>query len=88
VHVVEALCQGFDGVLAVVCSEKDCKLEKGRETVERNAEVLRKMLQRLKLADRFELFESSPRNVDAFNMKIKEFVKKTSCKTEAKPVHA
>ena len=87
-YVVEALCQGFNGVLAVVCSEKDCKLEKGRETVERNAEVLQKALQKLKLADRFELFESSPRHVDAFNKKLAEFVRTISCRTEAKPIHA
>lgn len=87
-YVVEAFFQGFDGVLAVVCSEKDCKLEKGRETIERNAEVLQKTLQKLKLADRFELFESSPRHVDALNKKLDEFSKKISCRTEAKPVHA
>jgi coenzyme F420-reducing hydrogenase delta subunit/heterodisulfide reductase subunit C len=87
-YVMEALCQGFDGVLAVVCSEKDCKLEKGRGTVERNAEVLRKTLEKLKLADRFELFESSPRHVDAFNKKLDEFAKKISCRVEAKSVHA
>jgi coenzyme F420-reducing hydrogenase delta subunit len=86
-HVVEAFYQGFDGVLAVVCSEKDCKLEKGRETAERNAQVLKKTLEKLKLADRFELFESSPRYVDAFNEKLDEFAKRISCRMEAKPVH-
>ena len=86
-HVVEAFCQGFAGVLAVVCSEKDCKMEKGRETAERNAQVLKKTLEKLKFADRFELFESSPRNIGAFNEKLNEFTKKISAKMEAKPVH-
>ena len=86
-HVVEAFCQGFDGVLAVVCSEKDCKMEKGRETAERNAQVLKKTLEKLKFTDRFELFESSPRNVGAFNKKLDEFTKKISARMEAKPVH-
>jgi coenzyme F420-reducing hydrogenase delta subunit len=84
VHVVEALYLGFDGVLAVVCSEKDCKLEKGRETAERNAQVLKKTLEKLKLTDRFELFESSPRYVGGFNKKLNEFTHKISCKAEAK----
>jgi coenzyme F420-reducing hydrogenase delta subunit len=87
-QVVEAFYQGFDGVLAVVCSEKDCKLEKGKETALRNAQVLQKTLEKLKLADRFELFESSPRHISKFNEKIDEFVKKISCKMEAKLVHA
>jgi len=75
-HVVEAFYLGFDGVLAVVCSEKDCKLEKGRETAQRNAMVLQKALEKLHLADRFELFESSPRYVNNFNKKLDDFIHK------------
>ena len=40
VHVVNALNCGFDGVMAVVCSSKDCKLQEGRDTAERNLGVL------------------------------------------------
>jgi coenzyme F420-reducing hydrogenase delta subunit/Pyruvate/2-oxoacid:ferredoxin oxidoreductase delta subunit len=87
-HVVEALYQGFDSVLAIVCSEKDCKLEKGREAAERNVQILQKTLEKLKLADRFELFESSPRYVDTFGKKLTKFVKRISCRMEAKAVHA
>jgi len=76
VHVVNALQNGFDGVMAVVCSAEDCKLEKGRETAERNMAVLRDTLKKLGLGDRFELFTASPRCIGDFDQKLNEFVKK------------
>lgn len=78
VHVVEALQNGFDGVMTVVCSEEDCKLEKGRETADRNLSVLKKILEKKNLGDRFEFFTSSPRGVGDFNKKLSEFVEKIS----------
>lgn len=77
-HVIEAFYLGFDGVLAVVCAEKDCKLEKGREIAERNEAVLREMLEKLDLTDRFKLAESSPRDIGNFDKTLKEFTKKIS----------
>jgi coenzyme F420-reducing hydrogenase delta subunit/ferredoxin len=76
VHVVEALHSGFDGVMAVVCSEEDCKLQEGRETSERNMSVLRDTLKKMNLIDRFELFTVSPRCVGEFNQKLDEFFEK------------
>jgi len=76
VHVVEALCSGFDGVLAVVCSSEDCKLELGREVAERNATVLQKTLNKLNLLDRFEIYTASPRCVGDFDKKIAAFVQR------------
>jgi len=76
VHVVEALYNGFDGVMAVVCSEGDCKLQEGRETAERNMTVLRDALKKMDLLERFELFTVSPRCVGDFNEKLDEFFKK------------
>jgi len=78
VHVVEAFYAGFDGVLAVTCAEKDCKLEEGRETAELNAEVLKKTLNKLHLNDRFEVCTASPRYVGDFNSKLEGFIKKVS----------
>ncbi len=75
-HVVQALYSGFDGVLAVVCSEEDCKLEKGRETAERNMAILKSTLEKLGLAERFELYTVSPRRVGDFNRKLESFVEK------------
>ena len=76
VHVVEALHSGFDGVMAVVCSEEDCKLQEGKETAERNMNVLQDTLKKMNLAERFELFTVSPRCVGEFNQKLDEFFKK------------
>ena len=78
VHVVEAFQNGFDGVMTVVCSEEDCKLEKGREAADRNLSVLKKTLEKKRLDDRFEFFTSSPRGIGDFNLKLSEFVKKIS----------
>lgn len=76
VHVVNALQNGFDGVMAVVCSSEDCKLQEGRETTERNMTVLKDTLKKMGLAERFELFTASPRCLGDFNKKLKTFSEK------------
>ena len=76
VHVVNALREGFDGVMAVVCAPEDCKLLEGKETAERNAAVLKDALKKMGLLERFELFNASPRCVGDFNDKLNEFAKK------------
>lgn len=76
VHVVNALRNGFDGVMAVVCSAEDCKLQEGKETTERNMAVLKDALKKMNFIARFELFEASPRCVGDFNQKLDEFFKK------------
>jgi len=76
VHVVNALRQGFDGVMAVVCSAKDCKLQDGRDAAERQLEVLYRYLKKLDLLDRFEMHELSPRCEGEFNDKLEAFHKR------------
>jgi len=76
VHVVEALYSGFDGVMAVVCPGEDCKLQEGKETAERNMNVLQDALKKMNLTERFELFTVSPRCVGIFNQKLDKFFKK------------
>lgn len=76
VHVINALNSGFDGVMAVVCPSKDCKLQEGRDTAERNLGVLLNVLKKKGLFDRFELFEESPRCAGDFQAKLDEFYKK------------
>jgi len=76
VHVVEALRSGFDGVLAVVCSAEDCKLELGRDVAERNATVLQQTLAKLNLQNRFEVYTASPRCIGDFNQKLATFFQK------------
>jgi len=86
------LHSSFDGVMAVVCSEEDCKLKEGRETSERNMNVLCDALKKMDLHERFELFTVSPRCVGEFNQKLDEFFKKIAsmprklAKTEAKRI--
>jgi coenzyme F420-reducing hydrogenase delta subunit len=91
VHVVNALQCGFDGVMGVVCSAEDCKLEKGRDAAERNLEVLKTVLNRLGLQQRFEYYEVSPRcegefkqALDAFYEKLTAMPKKAAAAPEAK----
>jgi coenzyme F420-reducing hydrogenase delta subunit len=73
IHVVNALTSGFDGVVGAICSEKDCKLPLGRDTSERQLEVLHIVLTRLGLHDRFEIQELSPRCEGEFAMNLKGF---------------
>ena len=84
VHIVEALYSGFDGVMAVVCSEEDCKLQEGKETAERNMNVLQDALKKMNLTERFELFTVSPRSVGEFNQKLDKFFKKIASMTRLK----
>jgi coenzyme F420-reducing hydrogenase delta subunit len=78
VHVINALNCGFDGVMAVVCSKGDCKLQEGRDTAERNVGALKVALKKFGLLDRFELYEDSPRCAGDFNAKLDEFYQKIS----------
>ncbi len=78
VHVVNALNCGFDGVMAVVCSEKDCKLQEGRDTAERNLGVMLDVLKKEGLLERFQLYEESPRCEGDFKAKFQEFYQKIS----------
>ncbi|UCG36868.1 MAG: hydrogenase iron-sulfur subunit [Candidatus Bathyarchaeota archaeon] len=75
-NVVEALQSGFDGVLAVVCSEDDCKLEKGYDVGERNTAVLGRVLERAGLQDRFALLTLSPRKIGEFQEHLDEFIER------------
>jgi coenzyme F420-reducing hydrogenase delta subunit len=89
IHIVNALNCGFDGVLGIVCSAKDCKLQEGREIAERNMGVTLNVLKEAGLLGRFELYEESPRcqgdlaqKVDAFYTKLAKLPKEA--KAEAK----
>ncbi len=78
VHVVNALSCGFDGVMAVVCPSKDCKLQEGRDTAERNLGVILSVLKKKGLLDRFQLYEETPRCEGDFQAKLNEFYAKIS----------
>jgi len=78
VHVVNALNCGFDGVMAVICPSKDCKLQEGRDVAERNLGVMLDVLKKKGLLERFELYEESPRCAGDFDAKLDAFYKKIS----------
>jgi coenzyme F420-reducing hydrogenase delta subunit len=62
--------------MGVVCSAKDCKLQEGRDTAERNLGVILNVLKKKGLLDRFELYEESPRCAGDFEQKLDTFYKK------------
>ena len=78
VLVLQALRSSFDGVLAFGCSAEDCKLKEGREVAEHNFSALKETLDRLNLADRFEICYGSPRYVGDFDSKLDSFITKVS----------
>ena len=84
VHIVHALQSGFDGVMGVVCPSKDCKLQEGRDTAERNLGVTTDVLKKKGLLDRFELYEESPRCAGDFKCKLDAFYQKISALPERK----
>ncbi|MEM3788568.1 MAG: hydrogenase iron-sulfur subunit [Candidatus Bathyarchaeia archaeon] len=86
VHVVNALRNGFDGVMAVVCSADDCKLQEGRDTAERNMTVLRDFLKKMGLTERFELYEVSPRDAGKFEERLENFVRRVAALPPMKPL--
>ena len=76
VHVITALKNGFDGVMGVVCAADDCKISEGRDITERNLDVLKGVLKKMGLLDRFELFELFPREKGEFESKFNDFCQK------------
>jgi len=84
VHIVNALQNGFDGIMAVVCAPEDCKLQEGKETTERNVAVLKNALKKMGLLKRFDLFYASPRCRDEFDKKLDEFYKKIAAQPTLK----
>jgi len=82
VHIVNALNCGFDGVMGVVCSAEDCKLEKGRDAAERNLVVLKVALKKMNMLDRFEYYEASPRCEDEFRQALDNFYEKLAAKKQ------
>jgi coenzyme F420-reducing hydrogenase delta subunit/Fe-S-cluster-containing hydrogenase component 2 len=89
VHILNALQNGFDGVMAAVCPPEDCKLEEGKETAERNVAVLKNVLKNMGLLQRFELFNVHPRCASDFNDRFGEFYTKIArMKLKSEPLEA
>jgi Coenzyme F420-reducing hydrogenase, delta subunit len=78
VHILDALLSDFDGVLAVVCQDEDCKLKEGRGIAEGSILSLERALEKLNLRKRFEVFKTTPRYVDSFDSELDSFISKIS----------
>jgi len=76
VHILNAFENGFDGIAAVTCSSEDCKLQKGKETTERNLALLKNVLKKKDLSNRFALINLSPRDDACFSKRLDEFIGK------------
>ncbi len=82
VHVLNAFNAGFDGVLALVCLEDDCKSKEGRDISDGNIAALEKVLKSMNLTDRFDIQTISPRNMGEFNSRLQSFIDKISSQPE------
>ena len=78
VLVLEALSLGYDGVMAVICPEEQCKLEERTDLPERNFAALKTVLKHYNLEEHFDTFRVSPNYPGTFDAKLKEFKKKIS----------
>jgi len=74
-HIANALKSGFDGVMAVVCSDEDCQSKESRKETEESFDVLRLALGRLGLENRFSVIKTHPRHPKLFNESIESFLK-------------
>ena len=73
VIVLEAFYQGHDGVLAMTCSDDDCKFTEGRSAGKRSMSALKKTLKKLGIEHRFVLRNTSPRDMGRFQRDLEEF---------------
>ncbi len=80
--ILGALSGGYDGVIAFICSETDCKSKEGRATYDSNAQALLNVLKNLDLLDRYEIHITSPRDIGNFNAKLKSFIDKISSRSK------
>jgi len=71
-----------------VCSADDCKLSEGRDTAERNLDVLTDVLKKLNLLERFEMFELSPRCEGEFKSAFESFYNKIAALPQNAVVNA
>jgi len=73
INVFQAFYYGFDGVLAVACSDDDCKSKESRVTTEENMTVLMTGLKMMGLENRFKVHKTSPRNLGDFDEQVNSF---------------
>ena len=75
-HVLEALHQGFDGVLIAACKKDECKLEEGNDKAEQHIALLKRLLAQVNLEQRVETCFVSPKNVGELDDHVRKFMEK------------
>ena len=74
VHVLQAISLGFDGVLAIVCSDNDCKAKESRVIVEESIRALKFALKKLNLDGKFAIYKTHPRYMESLEEKVESFL--------------
>jgi coenzyme F420-reducing hydrogenase delta subunit/ferredoxin len=72
-HVLEAIQHGADGVMAVACSEDDCKQEKVSARAEHVVARIKEKLDQIGLGDKLQFASVSPRYPGQVEEKVQEF---------------
>ncbi|MCS7096429.1 MAG: hydrogenase iron-sulfur subunit [Candidatus Bathyarchaeota archaeon] len=73
-YVIQALHEGFDGVLIAACKKGECRFEEGNELAEKRMLTLKKLLAQLNLESRVELCFISSKYLGEFDDNVKLFV--------------
>jgi coenzyme F420-reducing hydrogenase delta subunit len=85
VQVLNAFNSGFDGVISFTCSDDDCKSGEGRGISYNNIKALNKVLKGQKRAHRFEVCNTSPRNLGEFTTLLESFIERIGSLPKATP---
>jgi coenzyme F420-reducing hydrogenase delta subunit/ferredoxin len=72
-HVLEAIQHGADGVMAVACSEDDCKQEGVSAKAEHVVARIKEKLDQIGLGDKLQFASVSPRYPGQVEEKVREF---------------
>jgi coenzyme F420-reducing hydrogenase delta subunit/Fe-S-cluster-containing dehydrogenase component len=72
-HVLEAIQHGADGVMAVACSEDDCKQEGVSARAEHVVAKIKEKLDQIGLGDKLQFASVSPRYPGQVEEKVREF---------------
>jgi F420-non-reducing hydrogenase iron-sulfur subunit len=73
INILQAFHLGFNGVLAITCSNNECKSKESRNAAENNMRALNAALKMMGLESRFKVHPTSPRNLGDFEREIESF---------------
>ncbi|MDD5590887.1 MAG: FAD-dependent oxidoreductase [Dehalococcoidales bacterium] len=76
IHILEALQQGFGGILIIACPEEDCHRQTGSREAQRSIEALDNRLSQIGLQDRVGFCTVTPRHQEEFDRELERFNRK------------